>query len=137
MGLEVVWIRQFTPYLGNVVYALAGILAVYLLATVVGSQDYRSWAYSHRPGESASIWSLLAVFAVIPVAAADPRLPLSLGNVELGGFRLSAIVLFCGMAGFLTPLPVDFLSFRDPDPTGTPDAVHVAWCTIGPPVDGL
>jgi predicted membrane-bound spermidine synthase len=137
MGLEVVWIRQFTPYLGNVVYALAGILAVYLLATVVGSQDYRSWAYSHRPGESASIWSLLAFFAVIPVAAADPRLPLSLGNVELGGFRLSAIVLFCGMAGFLTPLLVDFWSSGDPDRAGTAYAVNVAGCIIGPLVAGL
>ncbi len=28
MGMEVVWIRQFTPYLGNVVYAFALILAV-------------------------------------------------------------------------------------------------------------
>ena len=27
MGMEVVWIRQFTPYLGNVVYAFAAILA--------------------------------------------------------------------------------------------------------------
>src|SRR5205814_8378408 len=43
MGLEVVWMRQFTPYLGNVVYAFAGIVAAYLLATFVGSQDYRSW----------------------------------------------------------------------------------------------
>jgi spermidine synthase len=66
MGMEVVWVRQLTPYLGNVVYAFAGILAVYLLSTVVGSQDYRSWACFHRPSESASVWSLLAVFAVIP-----------------------------------------------------------------------
>src|ERR1035438_6009277 len=44
MGMEVVWIRQFTPYLGNVVYAFAGILAAYLIATVVGSRDYRSSA---------------------------------------------------------------------------------------------
>jgi len=29
MGMEVIWIRQFTPYLGNVVYAFAGILVVY------------------------------------------------------------------------------------------------------------
>src|SRR5947208_14654789 len=32
MGMEVIWIRQFTPYLGNVVYAFAGILGTYLLA---------------------------------------------------------------------------------------------------------
>ena len=34
MGMEVIWIRQFTPYLGNVVYAFAGILAVYLLSLI-------------------------------------------------------------------------------------------------------
>ena len=36
MGMEVVWVRQFTPYLGTVVYAFAGILCVYLAATFVG-----------------------------------------------------------------------------------------------------
>ena len=56
MGLEVVWIRQLTPYLGNVVYAFSGILAVYLLATFMGSRAYRSGyvqtrsAIAHRDG---------------------------------------------------------------------------------------
>ncbi len=137
MGMEVVWIRQLTPYLGNVVYAFAGILAVYLLATVVGSQDYRSWAYSHRPGESASAWSLLALFAVIPVVAADPLLPLRLGIIELGGLRLSTIVLFCLLAGFLTPLLVDSWSSGDPDRAGTAYAVNVAGSILGPLVAGF
>jgi len=137
MGMEVVWIRQFTPYLGNVVYAFAGILTVYLLATVVGSHDYRSWAPSHGPSESASVWSLLALFAVIPLVAADPRLPLGLGNVQIGGLRLSAIVLFCGMAGFLTPLLVDFWSGGDPDRAGTAYAVNVTGSIAGPLVAGF
>jgi predicted membrane-bound spermidine synthase len=42
MGMEVVWIRQFTPYLGTAVYAFAIILATYLLATIAGSRNYRS-----------------------------------------------------------------------------------------------
>ena len=137
MGMEVVWIRQFTPYLGNVVYAFAGILAAYLLATVVGSHDYRSWAYSHQPGESASAWSLLLLFAVIPVVAADPLLPLRLGNVELGGLRLSAIVLFCALTGFLTPLLVDSWSSGDPDRAGTAYAVNVVGSILGPLVAGF
>jgi spermidine synthase len=137
MGMEVVWIRQFTPYLGNVVYAFAAILAVYLLATVVGSQDYRFWAYSHRPGESASAWSLLALFAVLPVVGADPLLPLRLGSVELGGVRLSFIVLFCSFAGFLTPLLVDSWSSGDPDRAGTAYAVNVAGSIVGPLVAGF
>src|SRR4029077_7457851 len=36
MGMEVVWVREFTPYLGTVVYAFASILAVYLTATFIG-----------------------------------------------------------------------------------------------------
>jgi predicted membrane-bound spermidine synthase len=137
MGMEVVWIRQFTPYLGNVVYAFAGILAVYLLATVVGSQDYRRWAYSHQPGESASAWSLLALFAVIPVAAADPLLPFRLGSVDLDALRFAAIVFFCALAGFLTPLLVDSWSSGDPDRAGTAYAVNVAGCIVGPLVAGF
>jgi spermidine synthase len=137
MGTEVIWIRQLTPYLGNVVYAFAGILAAYLLATMVGSQDYRSWAYSHQPGESASAWSLLALFAVIPVAAFDPRLPLRLGSIEFGSLRLCAIVPFCAMAGFLTPLLVDSWSLGDPDRAGTVYGVNVAGSIVGPLVAGF
>ena len=116
MGMEVVWIRQFTPYLGNVVYAFAAILAVYLLSTVVGSRDYRSGASSHKRGDSASAWSLLALFAVIPLVAVDPFLPIS---DPFNGLRLASIVLFCAMAGFLTPLLVDSWSAGDPDRAGT------------------
>jgi len=137
MGMEVVWIRQFTPYLGNVVYAFAGILAVYLLATFWGSQDYRSWTRSHSPGESAPAWILLALFAVIPLATADPLLPLRIGGVELGGLRLSAIVLFCGYAGFLTPLLVDSWSLGDPDRAGKAYAVNVLGSILGPLVAGF
>ncbi len=44
MGMEVVWVREFTPYLGTVVYAFAGILGVYLTATFIGSRIYRRWS---------------------------------------------------------------------------------------------
>jgi predicted membrane-bound spermidine synthase len=131
MGMEVVWIRQFTPFLGNVVYAFAAILAVYLLATVLGSRDYRSKSESHQPGESASAWSLFALFAIIPVVAADPLLPLG-GDVYSGGLRLLSIALFCSLAGFLTPLLVDSWSSGDPDRAGTAYAVNVAGCIVGP-----
>jgi spermidine synthase len=137
MGMEVVWIRQFTPYLGNDVYAFAGILAVYLLATFMGSRDYRAWASSHAPSESASAWSFLALFAVIPVAAVDPLLPLRLGGIEPGLLRLIGIVLFCALAGFLTPLLVDSWSAGDPDRAGSAYAVNVVGCIIGPLVAGF
>jgi predicted membrane-bound spermidine synthase len=131
MGMEVVWIRQFTPYLGNVVYAFAGILAVYLLATVAGSMDYRSKAQAHRLDESASAWSILALFAVIPVVAADPMLRLGVG-VYGGCLRLLAIALFCALTGFLTPMLVDSCSSGDPDRAGTAYAVNIAGSIVGP-----
>src|SRR5438094_968306 len=102
MGLEVIWIRQFTPYLGNVVYAFAGILGTYLLATFWGSHHYRSWARSHSFNESSPSWSMLALFAVIPMVAADPLLPLRIGCHELGAVRLA---LSC----FFVPSPVFLL----------------------------
>jgi spermidine synthase len=135
MGMEVIWIRQLTPYLDNVVYAFAEILAVYLLAIVAGSQYYRFWSCSHRPGESASAWTLLALFAVIPVLAVDPLLPLD--KIGPDGFRLAGIVFFCAMAGFLTPMLVDSWSSGDPDRAGTAYAVNVAGCIAGPLVAGF
>jgi spermidine synthase len=137
MGMEVVWIRQFTPYLGNVVYAFAGILAVYLLATVIGSHDYRTWICSHEPSESRSSWSLLALFTVVPVFAADPLVHVRIAGIELGVLRLASIMLFCALAGFLTPLLVDAWSSGDPDRAGTAYAVNVAGCIVGPIIAGF
>jgi predicted membrane-bound spermidine synthase len=135
MGMEVVWIRQYTPYLGNVVYAFAGILAVYLLATVVGSQDYHFNAPSRTSGQSASAWSFLALAAVFPVVAVDPLLPI--GEAIPGVVRLVAIMFFCAIAGFLTPLLVDSWSKGDPDRAGTAYAFNIAGCIAGPLVAGF
>ncbi len=134
MGMEVVWIRQFTPYIGNLVYAFAGILAVYLLATVMGSRDYRAKAESSQPFDTASSWSLLALFALIPLVAVDPYLPL--GDV-FNGLRIGSIVLFCAIAGFLTPLLVDSWSSGDPDRAGTAYAVNIAGSIVGPLIAGF
>jgi spermidine synthase len=137
MGLEVIWVRQFTPYLGNVVYAFAGILITYLLATFWGSQDYRSWAGSHNVEETAPSWTLLALFALIPLATADPLLPLRIGTLELGGWRMSAIVLFCALAGFLTPMLIDSWSVGNPGRAGTAYAINVLGSILGPLVAGF
>jgi spermidine synthase len=137
MGMEVIWIRQLTPYLGTVVYAFAGILATYLLSTLVGSQDYRSWIHSHKPADSLSAWAWLAFCSVIPLIGADPLVPLRLGAVELSGIRLSAIVLFCALTGFLTPLLVDSWSAGNPGRAGTAYAVNIVGSIIGPLVAGF
>jgi predicted membrane-bound spermidine synthase len=137
MGMEVVWVRQFAPYLGNVVYAFAGILSVYLLATFWGSRDYRTWIRTHQLGESAWAWTLVGLFALIPLAAADPLLRLRIGSVELTGARLSAIVPFCGLVGFLTPMLVDSWSSGDPARAGKAYAVNVLGSILGPLLAGF
>jgi predicted membrane-bound spermidine synthase len=131
MGLEVVWVRQFTPYLGNLVYAFAGILAVYLLATAVGSQDYRSKTRSQSSGINPAVWTFLALFALLPVITGDPLLPFGFG-VTGGLIRLSVIFLFCALTGFLTPMLVDSWSSGDPHRAGTAYAVNIAGSIIGP-----
>jgi spermidine synthase len=137
MGLEVIWVRQFTPYLGNVVYAFAGILALYLFCTFMGSTDYRSWIRSHAASESGRAWPLLALFAIIPIAAADPRVPLHLPGVELGGLRLGCIAFFCGYTGFLMSLLMDAWSSGEPDRAGTAYAVNIFGTILGPLVAGF
>jgi predicted membrane-bound spermidine synthase len=130
MGMEVVWIRQYTPYLGNLVYAFAGILAVYLLATVLGSLDYRSHANSRKPDESIPAWSQLALFAIVPLVLLDPRF--SLGAIPVISLRLCGIVLFCALLGYLTPFLIDCWSSGDPDRAGSAYAVNIAGSIAGP-----
>jgi spermidine synthase len=61
---------------------------------------------------------------------ADPLL--SLRGFPFDGLRLSGIVLFCALAGFLTPLLVDSWSAGDPDRAGAAYAVNIIGCLIGP-----
>ena len=135
MGLEVIWIRQFTPYLGNVVYTFAAILAVYLLATVIGSQDYRSRINTGKNAEKASTWGLLALSSLLPVVAANPSL--SRGLHDYNGVRLASILFFCALTGYLTPLLVDFWSNGDPDRAGTAYAINICGSILGPLLAGF
>jgi spermidine synthase len=135
MAMELVWVRQFTPFLGSVVYTFAAILAIYLVATFVGSQRYRAVAAA-GPSDLASTtvfaWLSVGVFALVPLAAADPL-------VEVPGWiRLVAgIVPFCAAVGFLTPMLIDRWSLGNPDRAGTAYAVNVVGCILGPLVAGF
>jgi spermidine synthase len=137
MAMEVVWVRQFTAYLGNVVYAFAVILDVYLLATLVGSRTYRLRTGGiHQPPEG-TLWALVAAASLLPLAAADPRL----GNERSflwGALRLAiGIGPLCAMLGFVTPLLVDRWSGGDPRRAGHAYGVNVLGCIIGPLVAGF
>jgi predicted membrane-bound spermidine synthase len=130
MGSEVIWMRQFTPFLGNFVYAFALVLGAYLLATVMGARDYRSWSRTHRPDESAATWSVLAASALIPLLGANPLLKIS--DSGMNGLRIVSIMFFCALTGFLTPLLVDVWSAGEPDEAGLAYAFNVLGCIVGP-----
>jgi spermidine synthase len=131
MGMEVVWIRQFTPYLGTVVYGFAAILTTYLVSTFLGLQVYRLWSKKSRQ-EGRRIWVLLGLFALLSLVGANP-------NITLARFsRLSlGIAPFSGVLGFVTPLLVDRWSGGDPGRAGKAYAVNILGCIMGPLLSGF
>jgi len=130
MGMEVVWTRQYTPYVGTFVYSFASILVVYLAATFVGSTVYRMWSDQQRSRQSAGgslVWLFVWLAALIPLISADIRLGIPAGlRVSLG------IAAFSGLLGFITPQLVDRFSEGDPNRAGVGYAVNVAGCILGP-----
>jgi spermidine synthase len=131
MGMEVVWIRLFTPYLGAIVYSFAAILASYLLATFAGSQVYRVWSRSHGR-ESRVAWISLVLLGLLPLLTSDSRVHLMVPyRVLIGVMPVSAVI------GFLTPMLVDRWSGGDPDRAGRAYAVNVVGCIVGPLVSGF
>lgn len=130
MGVEVVWIRQFTPYLGTVVYAFAAILAWYLLANFVGSRVYRIWSRSHPYAHT--VTGLVGLFVLFPLFSTDPQFQLpAVARLALG------VVPFSIAMGFLTPMLVDQWSGGDPERAGSAYAVNVVGCILGPLLAGF
>lgn len=131
MGIEVVWIRQFTPYLTTVVYAFASILGLYSLSTYIGSQIYRRWSRNHAR-EAGWIWVLVGLFVLLPAITASSEVHLSkLLRLVLG------VAPFSGALGFLTPMLVDRWSGGDPDRAGSGYAVNIIGCIVGPLLSGF
>jgi spermidine synthase len=130
MGMEVVWTRQYTPYVGTFVYSFATILGVYLAATFIGSSIYRIW--SRRPSsrqinDGSLVWSIMWLVSLITLLAADSRVGISSQlRVPLG------IGAFSGLLGFVTPRLVDRFADGDPNRAGIGYAVNVAGCILGP-----
>src|ERR1700683_2715945 len=131
MGMELIWIRLFTPYIGPVVYSFGMILVAYLLATYTGSQIYRYWSRTQKR-ESRLTWISLALLGMLPLLTADVRIPIHLvARVFVG------VMPFAGMIGFLTPMLVDRWSGGDPDRAGRAYAVNVVGCIVGPLICGF
>ena len=130
MGMEVVWVRQFTPYLGTVVYAFASILAVYLAGTFLGSRIYRST--NLPPDKESVLWTLLALFALFPLMTASVNVALyASARLALG------IAPFTLLLGFLTPMLVDRWAGGSPAKAGEAYAINVLGCIVGPLVAGF
>jgi spermidine synthase len=131
MGLEVVWIRQFTPYLGTMVYAFATILALYLVSTLMGSKMYRAWNKKGR-GEPALIWLGLGFSACLSLAAGDPEFRIAMMLRPIIGIAPFSMIL-----GFITPMLVDRWSRGNPHRAGTAYAANVVGCILGPLLSGF
>jgi predicted membrane-bound spermidine synthase len=139
LGMEVLWIRLLTPYLGNLVYSFAIILAVYLSATFAGAALYRRSARLSRGRvvDGFGPWVVLALLALLPIVLADPRLPIPWG---FGGGALRALIAiapFCFALGVLTPMILDRLTGGDPDRLGRAYAVNVVGGIAGPLLAGF
>ena len=135
MGAEVVWIRQFTPYLLTVVYSFAAILGVYLASTFIGSRVYRRWSRSHDQ-EGALVWGILGFATILPMVTANPQFLVP--GLHSAFIRLVlGIAPFSGILGFVTPMLVDRWSGGDPDHAGSAYAVNVVGCILGPLVAGF
>jgi spermidine synthase len=131
MGMEVVWTRLYTIFVGTFVYSFATILGVYLAATFIGSTVYRVWSRRYT-GETPLLWMFVWLAALIPLLTADTRVALPAWlRVPLG------VAAFSGLLGFLTPKLVDRFSEGDPDRAGFGYAVNVAGCILGPLVAGF
>lgn len=132
LGMEVAWIRGFTPVLGTQVYSFALLLFFYLLATWTGAACYRR----ERDIPESTILLLLPAAACLPIIMNDPSLLAHLPGVWKRAIRMSlapvSIFPFCALLGYLTPALVDRYFGRDPRAAGTAYAVNAAGCIAGP-----
>jgi spermidine synthase len=141
LAMEVVWTRQFVPYLGPVIYTFAAILAIYLGATLLGSLVYRRWFRERLLATGDSGWRILAVLAgtaaLFPLVAADYRLPVP--GLAVTGMVLVAFGIgpFCMILGGLTPAILDRVSLGDPERAGRAYALNTVGCIVGPLLAGF
>jgi spermidine synthase len=130
MGMEVVWIRLYTPFIGVMVYSFALILVTYLTATFLGSFTYR--VFGQNP-ESKNWLPLaaLSLLAVLPIFACQP------GHVNFLLRVFFGIAPFSAALGYITPQLVDLWSEGDADRAAHAYAVNVLGCILGPLVAGF
>lgn len=141
LGMEVVWLRQFAPLLGTLVYSFAALLVAYLSGTAFGAHRYRRRRAALRgaPGDTIAAAAVLAgACALLPSLAVDPRIA---SLFEQGGYSLqiganvavvASVGVFAAVTGFLTPLLVDVWSDGSPSRVGRAYAFNALGCVVGP-----
>jgi spermidine synthase len=130
MGMEVIWIRLYTPFISVMVYSFALILVTYLGATFLGSFVYRSFARNSQ----SKTWiplAALSLLAVLPVFACQP------GHMNFFVRVLLGIAPFSAAVGYVTPQLVDLWSNGDADRAAHAYAVNVLGCILGPLLAGF
>lgn len=126
MAMEIVWIRAFTPILRTRTYSFASLLAVYLLATWIGSYLYRRHLNRSKTISTPMLMGIISVFAFLPIVMNDPRLGVGIPTV------LSSIFPFCAGLGYLTPKLIDRYSSGNPFGAGKAYALNVFGSILGP-----
>jgi spermidine synthase len=131
MGVEVVWVRMFTPFAGTVVYAFATILGLYLGATYFGSWLYRvRKTGSDHPSKLLLVW--LAFSVLVPLVACDTRL-----RIFPAAVRVAGLIPFSIIVGYITPMLLDRFSHGDPNRAGRGYAINILGCVCGPLITGF
>jgi spermidine synthase len=144
LGIEVVWTRQLTPYLGTVVYAFALVLAIYLLATFAGSAVYRRFSKLAVDPLDPALWGGIAVLGALALLASD-AMHFGLANMWSQGWGpsiviwrpLLAVAPFSAALGFVTPQLVDRFSGGDAGRAARAYAINTVGCILGPLLAGF
>lgn len=126
MAMEVTWVRDFTPILGNEIYAFAGLLAAYLTATGIGSWLYRRHLKKGKVFSTVLMTGLLALFPFFPVVLNDPN------RYHSNVLALLSLVPFCAALGYLTPRLIDQWSGGAAEKGGRIYAWNILGCILGP-----
>src|SRR5262249_53898996 len=134
-GMEVMWVRAFTPVLTTQVYSFALVVFAYLGATFVGSYIYRRDLRKSSVRSVPVLLSIISVAVFLPIVFNDLRLFISPSYAVVSWSRtgvLLSICPFCAALGYLTPKLIDSYSLGDPSQAGRAYGVNVLGCILGP-----
>ncbi len=126
VGFEIVWTRTLTPVLGTTIYAFALVVAVYLLATWLGTWTYRRDLARGELLSYERLCGVLVISAFVPAIVNDPRV--APGSIA----ALGSIAPTCALLGYLTPRLIDEYSGGIPGRAGFAYAVNVVGSILGP-----